>query len=280
MDVFEPVLLLADSEGAFHWHVDWAALLPGLLLVTLYGVGTLLRPRYVRADRHQVTLFALAAGLLIGAVASPLDGLSHELFSAHMTQHLILLVVVPPLLVISVAVLTLMWGIPRPLRRASMRVLRSAHSPILAWTAHTAVLWLWHLPTLYNLSLESPLAHAMEHATFLLVGLLYWWSLLYPPRLNYGISVFSAFLTMMQCSLLGLLMAFSTRPWYRVHAGAFGLSPLGDQQLAGVLMWVPTGVIYVLTALILVGRWFKQMEKRQQKLTTRSTHRGAQALDE
>jgi cytochrome c oxidase assembly factor CtaG len=227
-------------------------------------------------------MVAYAAGLLtlVVALVSPLDALGSALLSAHMAQHLLLIAVAAPLLVLGQPPLALLWGLAEPRRRQLGRwwrrvpVLRSAWAvlslPLVAWLLHTAALWVWHAPPLYQAALEAPMLHGAEHLSFLGTGLLFWWTVLAPGpagaarsdqgRTRYGLGALSIFALTLQSGLLGALMTFAPSPWYPAYAGRtapWGLAPLEDQQLAGLLMWVPGGMIYAAVALGLLAVWIR-----------------------
>jgi putative membrane protein len=131
--------------------------------------------------------------------------------------------------------------------RATWRVLRLA--PV-AWTLHVAMLWAWHLPSLYEAALRSEAVHVLEHTAFFATALLFWWLLVAPHgrRLGTGAAVMYLFAAALQCTILGALITFARHPWYPSHYAttrAWGFTPLEDQQLAGLLMWIPAGLVYV-----------------------------------
>ncbi len=212
-----------------------------------------------------------AAGLLVLVLAltSPLHTLGElYLFSAHMAQHLLLLLVVPPLL---------LWGLPpaataRLLRRPALERLESTLGrPALAFTVATAALWAWHLPALYDRALLHHGLHVGEHLVFLVTATMFWWPLLQPRpahRLAAGPAMGYLAGALVSGSLLGILLTFApagTYPFYLHPPDPFGaltlirdgwgLTPAVDQQLGGILMWVPGGAVYIAGILVLFGRW-------------------------
>jgi putative membrane protein len=257
------------------WTWDPATLLALGLTAGAYvhGLHTYWRRVGVGRGIHRWQAAAFATGLvaLFAALISPLDALGTALFSAHMVQHLVLVLVAAPLLVLGAPLVPFLWALPRSTRHAlaawwpratPLRAAwRTISHPVAAWVLHTAALWIWHLPALYQAALQSAQVHAAEHASFLATALLFWWALGYPGRrgrLNPGAGVLYVFAMGLQSSLLGALIAFAPTPWYPAYAVTtqpWGLTPLEDQQLAGLIMWVPAGLIYVLAALILFGAW-------------------------
>ncbi|HEX2204782.1 MAG TPA: cytochrome c oxidase assembly protein, partial [Longimicrobium sp.] len=207
---------------------------------------------------------------------SPLHRLGEVLFAAHMVQHVLLMVVAAPLLVLGRPVVPFLWAMPIGWRRrtggwaktgAVRGGWRALTSPFGAWLLHAAALWLWHLPIAYETSLRSELAHALQHASFLGTALLFWWALVHgrEGRMGYGASVFYLFATAMHSGGLGALLTFAPRPWYPAYGAttaAWGLTPLEDQQLAGLVMWIPAGASYLVAALVLVAAWMRESERR------------------
>ena len=230
--------------------------------------------------RRQAACFAAGIAGLFLALVSPLDALGSSLLSAHMTQHLLLLVVVPPLLVLSAPGYATIWSLPPAARRGlavrwnRSTAHRAAHAawnalvtPIGALLVYTGLLWLWHAPGLYQAALAHDLVHVLEHASFLAAAYLFW-TVLFAPlgrhRVTGGTGAALLFGASLQGSALGALMAFSPTAWYGSYAvttSAWGLTPLQDQQLAGVLMWMPLGTIYVLLACVLLFRWLRAGER-------------------
>jgi putative membrane protein len=222
-------------------------------------------------SRAAVAWYAAGCVVLALAVASPLDAMADTLFSAHMTEHLLLVAVVPPMLIAGAPSRAGAWlwraFTAAPARTAqwtgaTMRAI--GRVPVwLAWLLHTATLWTWHLPSLYQLALREPPWHALEHAAFLATALLLWWTVYHPRgvrRNGYAIGVLAMLATAMQSGALGALLASTRTVWYPLQdrsVAAWGLTPLADQQLAGLIMWVPGGIIYVVAACVLFLAWLK-----------------------
>jgi cytochrome c oxidase assembly factor CtaG len=231
--------------------------------------------------------FAGGWAALFIALVSPLDRLASSLLSAHMAQHMLLVMAAAPLLAFSRPLGVLLLGLPRGLRQGLGRGWRGAHAlraawhgvshPGAAWALHAGALLLWHAPVLYQAALVSDGVHHLEHASLLGTGWLFWWVLALAarraaPRSGWlrgpGAALY-VFALALPTGLLGALMTFASVPWYPAYASttpAWGLSPLGDQQLAGALMWVPGGIIYLAAALGLLGAWFAAAERRDHAL--------------
>ncbi|MGE0795120.1 MAG: cytochrome c oxidase assembly protein, partial [Acidimicrobiia bacterium] len=204
------------------------------------------------------------------ALVSPLDALAGDLASAHMVQHVLLVVVAAPLLVLSAPIALLIGGSPPALRswlrrahRAARRspVLEQLRRPGVAWFLHAGTLWFWHAAVPYGGALEHDAIHAGEHATFLVTALFFWSSVLRAGaarRVSEGYAALLVFTMAMQGVFLGALLTFASSAWYdgyRETTAAWGLDPVADQQLAGVIMWVPAGFVYVAAGIALVARW-------------------------
>jgi cytochrome c oxidase assembly factor CtaG len=215
---------------------------------------------------------SLLAGCAVLAVvlSPPMHELSHHWFSVHMIEHELLMAVVAPLLVFGRPMPMLLRRLPRDWRRASTRwagqpVLRWAWlvltGPLLAWILHTLALWLWHVPALFEAALHNHLIHAFQHLTFLAAALIYWASLVANRHgsSGYGIAVFSLFATSLQCALLGALLTLSVVPWYPDYP------QLSDQQWAGLVMWVPAGLVYTIAGIAFLVLWLRESEMRTQR---------------
>jgi putative membrane protein len=190
-----------------------------------------------------------------------------------MVQHMILLVVAPPLLLLGNPKVPLLWALPEDRRGPVGRFFSHRAAPALLWrwlsqpmvagALFGAAIWLWHVPVLYEAALASGAVHTLEHATLFGAGLLYWHRLMAPVReseVGHGGAALSALIAMMHTSLLGALMTFARQPWYPAYdpwPELWGLTPLEDQQLAGLIMWVPMSFIFLIAALSLMAHWLR-----------------------
>ncbi|HUR93785.1 MAG TPA: cytochrome c oxidase assembly protein [Gemmatimonadales bacterium] len=264
--------------GAWSWQAGMVV--PLALSGALYAAGTHSlwrsagRGRGVRPG--ETAAFVLGWLALAVALTSPLHRLGEVLFSAHMAQHEILMAVAAPLLVLGRPLVPFVWSLPPAWRRGagswtSRRTFRFGWGTVThsatTWTLHAVAIWVWHLPSLYQATLESGLVHVLQHASFLGTGLLFWWSVLRRrgDRIGTPLAVVSLFTTALHTSLLGALLAFSSRVWYPLYgpqSAAWGLTPLEDQQLAGLIMWVPAGIVYAAAALALLATWLVEPRAR------------------
>ena len=216
--------------------------------------------------------FAAALVVLAFAVLSPLDALAHALASAHMVQHVLILLVAAPLLALSAPWARVIRGMPARLRRVSRKLsgrlhasawLRTLRLPTVIWTAHVAVIWTWHASVPYDAALRHDLVHMLEHASFFITGVLFWTVVVggrHPRSVSHGHGILLLFAMAMQSVFLSALLTFAETPWYRSYTAStkvWGLDPLADQQLAGVIMWVPAGAVYLLAALALLAHWIR-----------------------
>jgi putative membrane protein len=248
-----------------------------LLLISgaVFVAGSLkLRARAGRwPARFTPAALAFAAGwvVLVVSLVSPLHALASVLFSAHMAQHELLMVVAAPLLVAGRPTAPAIWSLPRSGRLWAGRLVhvgpvatawRFVSRPLVAWALHGIAIWIWHIPRFYGLAVQSEIAHTAQHASFLITALLFWWTILpaSTSRRN-AVSIFSLFGTALHTGLLGALLTFSEASWYPVYHGStgpWGLSPLEDQQLGGLIMWIPGGVTYLIVALLAAAKLLRE----------------------
>jgi putative membrane protein len=258
------------------WNLDPLLLFGLSVTVWLYARG---RQRGSRRtlDRRRAWCFAGAAIALVVALVSPLEALSNALASAHMVQHVLLVLVAAPLLALSAPGGTLLRGAPPVVRRGHTRWRRRLHlrsstlhrlrHPATAWVLHVAALWIWHSARAYDAALGSTWIHVLEHVSFLASGVLFWHVVIGvrgSGRVPRGLGILLVFGMAMQSVFLSLLLTFAREPWYAGYATtteAWGLSHVADQHLAGAIMWVPAGVVYVLVALTLLARWIRASEE-------------------
>jgi putative membrane protein len=268
------------------WSLEPWVVFPLVFSILIYILGTY--NVWKRAGRgHGITSrqwigFVGAILVLVLALMSPLDALSHDLFSAHMVQHLLLMLVAAPLLVISDFQLALLWAFPRHRAQRigsgfnqSRSVSGAWHAfnhPAFVWIVFTLAMWLWHAPLLYQAALGSEIVHTLEHVSFLITAMLFWWILFKhnrPDRIHYAMTIPFLFLTLLQSGILGALMTFTEQPWYPYYATLvqpWGLTPLQDQQLAGLIMWIPGGAVFTLLTMGYFAAWLRAMERHSPQL--------------
>lgn len=269
---------IAPHDLPTAWNVDPVLIVLLIGGTWLYGRGAArLRrgPAGRRAlPRWRVGCFAGAVASTAVALVSPLDALSEALFGAHMFQHLLLTLLVPPLLVLGrpllVSSMALSGGAHRVATVARIAV-RPPRRTSWWWAAfavvvHSITMWMWHLPGLYETALADRPVHIVEHVTLLAGALPFWW-LVVDARGRHAnaAGVLAVFGGVLQSGALAGLITFSGAAWYPTHAVAaasWGLTGLEDQHIAGGLMWFPGGLAYVLGGSLLFLRWLAADERR------------------
>lgn len=263
------------------WSFDPGVVMPLALCAFLYYLG-IYRSKVIPGRQ----IVAFTAGLLSLGVAlvSPLHALGEALFSAHMIQHEILMLISAPLLVVGRPLVPFLWALPISWRRGIGKAVkanpvrsiwRAITYPLVAWGIELVVLWVWHAPVLFERTLTSELVHAAQHTSFLVASLLFWWAVFQggERRMAYGMSVIYIFTTAVHSTILGALLTLSPNLWYSGYAdttGAWGLTPLQDQQIGGLIMWVPAGTVYLMAALWLFSLWLDESGFRMAQADTGS----------
>ncbi|GII94537.1 cytochrome c oxidase assembly protein [Sinosporangium siamense] len=225
--------------------------------------------------------YAFACGMLAVAVAllPPFEPIADQRFSTHMVQHMLLIAVAAPLLALGAAEVVIPLALPVRARRRlaalthasrTLPLLRLLWLPVTAWLAHLAVLWFWHLPGPYDLALKSDPVHALEHLTFLAGAWLLWWHVTTPTarKLSAPVALLYMFVTAVPSAALGAVLTLAPTPLFPVQAGAAarsGVDPLADQQLAGLVMWVPADVVYLISFVILFLLWMRPTSTEAQR---------------
>ena len=230
---------------------------------------------------------SFCAGILVLVIAllSPLSSLDDQLFSAHMAQHLLLMLVAPPLLVYSRPIMAWMCALPTGGRRAVsglwsrrrglQRCTALLMNPLSVWVLASATLWFWHLPGPYRWAAGNEGVHILEHFLLFATSLMFWSVVIEPygrRHIDYGLCLMFVAAFSVQIGMLGAILTFASHPLYTADAAAllpWGFSPLEDQQLAGVVMWVPVGLIHLSTMAILFLAWLKHAERRAQASVAR-----------
>lgn len=265
-----------EDHGPNYWNIATAITLTILALLYVAGLTRLWRRD---AGRHTIRKWQAAAffaGLGSAAIAllSPLDRWSDVLFSAHMAQHEILMLISAPMMVAGRPFIVVLWSLGAGGREVAASLVKRASpawelltGPVTVLVFHALVLWVWHVPALFEAALHSEGVHVVQHLGFFLTAALFWWALLHGRygRLGYGVAVLYVFATAMHTQILGALLTFGLRVWYPTHAArtaAAGVNAIDDQQFAGVLMWIPFGVVFLFIALALFAAWLGEAERR------------------
>lgn len=260
------------------WHGDPLILLILGVLAWLYGRG--LTRLWAKAGagnkvrRWQAACYYGALAVILLALLSPLDALSEQLSSVHMVQHMLLTTVAALLFVLGSPTFVLAWGLSEGRQWGSsfftfaFRLLQesSLWQPLFVWALFAVTLWAWHHPALYQAALSDPMMHDAQHVSFFVAACLFWRACLDPlsgRRLSPPGAVPYLFTTALHASALGVFLTLSPRVWYADYAtrtAAWGLTPLEDQQLAGLIMWMPACLIYPAAAVALIGTWLTRLD--------------------
>lgn len=302
-----PTTVWADAApqnrpvGWSDWNLDPVIWLNLSLLLWLYGRGLLsLRDAGIWSNRtspdlahqsqrtgrvafstrinlHSIAAFFVGYLLLAISLLSPIDPLGGQLGWVHMIQHMVVMTVAVPLLILGLPGLVCLRGLPAFSRRwvgRGKRILDQSVGPWLwsaglAWAVYAIATWAWHLPALYGAALRWTFAHDLQHLSFFAAAWLFWRPLLDPRRRDQmpaGVAVFYLMTTTLHVTVLGVLMTVAPVPWYEGYAVTtplWGWSPLEDQQMAGLIMWMPACLPYLVAAVWIFARSIWQPENSQ-----------------
>jgi putative membrane protein len=248
-----------------------------LLLLGLVGAGVLYARGSARLphDRKQRVAFYGGLAALFLALVTPLDAVSEALFSAHMGQHLVLIFVAAPLLVMGAPGVHLALALPPAARRLWHRLVRTSPARlmtlagtnlVIVWCVHAVAVWAWHLPGPYEAALRNDFVHAFEHVSFAGTAMLFWATIVRrtSARVGHAGTILFVFATALQGGALGALLIFANRVLYPIHdmrAHDWGLTAIEDQQLAGALMWIPPGFVYFIVMAVTFAKWLRHIEQ-------------------
>jgi cytochrome c oxidase assembly factor CtaG len=267
------------------WSFDPTVAIP--LIATALGWLWAIR-RIERHHRHNPVPRLRAASFLLGlaavalALQSGIERYDTTLFSIHMAQHLLLLLVAPPLLLLGMPVtVVLRVASPWLRRRVVLPILHSAlvrfvAHPVTAWLTFTGVMWVTHFSPLFDIALENPAVHDLEHVLFLGSALLFWFPVVgadpAPSRLGYPARALYVLLQMPPSSFLAVAILSATQPLYRHYqelGAPYGVTALADQQSAAGIMWISTDLILIAAILVVVGAWMRHDERRTAEVERR-----------
>ncbi len=288
---FAAVLLLLGGTAYAHdevtpanWTRAWSwepgIVVPLAVSALLYFVGV--RRIYSRnSDRPAIARWQVAAYWagwlsLVLALVSPMHEIGEELFSVHMSQHELLMVIAAPLLALGRPLIAFLFAMPERTRvavgawsktSAVRKTWMWLTGALTVWIIHAVTIWVWHIPSLYEATLDNEAIHALHHSMFLGSALLFWYTLIHGRygRLGYGVSFLYVFTTALHTSVLGALMTFTEQVWYPIYEGrtaAWHLTPLQDQQLGGLIMWIPPGTVFIAVGLAMFAAWIGESERR------------------
>jgi len=283
---FSPLRLCARPVLGFHggqphnwhdlvraWSFEPLVVVSLIISAVLFIVG-LRRCKSLRTWEA----FCFAGGwlALFVALVSPLHAWGRVLFSAHMTQHEVLMLVAAPLLVLGRPLVVFLWALPLNWSRrignlgkisSINRLWQVITIPFVAWIVHAIALWTWHIPILFEAVQRNEAIHTAQHLSFFISALLFWWALIHGPQgaMGYGAAVLYLFTTSVHSGVLGALLTVARSVWYPSYAGlttSWGLTPLEDQQLGGLIMWIPAGLVYLIAGLALFAGWLREADLR------------------
>jgi cytochrome c oxidase assembly factor CtaG len=262
-----PAAAHGDHHRPVGWTLDPWVTVPLAVTLLIFLIGRDRLARRSNVPRRSPWLFVGGWAVLALSLVSPLHEAGERSFTLHMIEHELIMLVATFLRAASRAGGTLAWGLPAALRgalggswKAPLASLwRQLTDPITATILQAVVMWAWHAPDLFDRALDSRGWHVAQHLSFIVASLLFWTAMLRPRRGGFPLSAACLFLTSLIEGALGALMALSQSPWYSAYAAmgvsGIGLDPTTDQQLAGLVMWIPGGVVHGAAALWLLYRW-------------------------
>jgi putative membrane protein len=256
------------------WNLDPVLVVPLLLALLVFAIGWSRLAKRASRPQARPGLFLGGWTVLTLSLVSPLHEAGERSFTMHMIEHELIMLVATMLLAASNAGGLMAWGLPRPLRMALgggwksplQALWRRLTEPITATLCQAVVMWAWHAPILFDRALDSSGWHIFQHACFFLSSLIFWWAMLHPRARSggYGVSAACLIVTSLIGGALGALMSFSSSPWYADYAAmgmtGIGLGPVDDQRLAGLIMWIPGGLVHAIAALVMFYKWLKDSE--------------------
>jgi putative membrane protein len=274
------------------WSVDpplgYLAVAYVVVSAVLYLLGSRSQGTPVKRDPLRAASFFAGLAVIVLALDSPIDGYADDLFWVHMIQHILLLTVAPPLILLGRPWPRMWRALPMGTRTAVGRALKNASwtapvrtlaRPLPAWILFNATVVLWHIPAAYNATLTSNLLHQVEHAMFFFFGLLFWARVIDPgplrPRLVWPVRVGYTLAAMVVGWVLAIVLVTVPNPLYAHYALLVhrpgGITAMTDQQFAGGIMWVPGSIAYSVTVMLGFYRWLEadgSAEKPRTAVTT------------
>jgi cytochrome c oxidase assembly factor CtaG len=270
------------------WTLDLPVMVPALIVGFFYARGlTQWKDRHRQHPAWRVACYYLGLATLVLSIVSPLDSLGAHHFFMHMIQHELIMLVAIPLALLGAPTTPVLRGMPKWLRLGvvagvasdsiARAIWRFLTQPLIALALYTGVLIAWHLvPEWYDAAVRNPNVHYVQHISFAATAFLFWWNVIDPAplRASMGYLLRMAYVVAATTaqSVIAALLTLSTRPLYDVYETArpiFHLSPLSDQELGGLIMWVPGQMLHLIVIGVLFGVWAVQSERRQQELEAR-----------
>ena len=252
-----------SAHGSPGWSFEPLVVGPLLLLILIFLLGRNRIERRSRLERSRSWQFVAGWAVLSLALVSPLHEGGEQSFTLHMIEHELIMLVATLLLAASKPGAAMAWGLPSAVRKSLggwtnlfRQPYRRLTEPVTATIVQAVVMWAWHIPSLFDRTLESQGWHVAQHLSFVAASFLFWASILDHRRSSPAVSAGCLFATSLVEGALGALMTLSSSPWYESYAAmeltGIGLDPLVDQQLAGLIMWIPGGLLHAAVALALL----------------------------
>lgn len=249
----------------YAWNFEPSIIVALILMLVSYVwvTGPYARARGVEpASALERNRYFLAVVFLFLALVSPIDTLSLVSLSMHMVQHLIMIVVVPPLIILSIppAVGSLFL-----VNRSFLAIMQAILNPLVVFLVFNAIFVGWHMPANYDLAVRDQQVHILEHVMFIVGAFISWWPVFSHqpelPRSTPGFLMLYLFFMSLPPTIVGALLTFAgfvVYPAYEAVARPWGMSAQADQELAGLLMWLPGGLVYFFVLTIVFFRWFNR----------------------
>jgi putative membrane protein len=280
-------VLLAPGHGELTgpfwsaWPVEPVLLVSLTAIACLYWLGWSRLSRVaggIAVSTSRAAAFITGLAAMAVALLSPVAVYSERLFFMHMIQHLLLLLIAPPLLLLGKPLVPMLWGLPSSWRRRAGQMLGPSHvlarlgdtltMPLVAASAFVITIAVWHIPVFYDAAQGRTLTHDLEHLMFFGTALLYWWPVIHPAggrrRLSYGLAVPYLLPPFLESLVIGVLLTFADRPLYRTYAEMempWGFSVVSDQQLGGLIMWIPGGMLFLIPLIGLLTAVLRNEER-------------------
>jgi putative membrane protein len=280
-------VLLAPGHGELTgpfwsaWPVEPVLLVSLTAIACLYWLGWSRLSRVaggIAVSTSRAAAFITGLAAMAVALLSPVAVYSERLFFMHMIQHLLLLLIAPPLLLLGKPLVPMLWGLPSSWRRRVGQMLGPGHvlarlgdtltMPLVAASAFVITIAVWHIPVFYDAAQGRTLTHDLEHLMFFGTALLYWWPVIHPAggrrRLSYGLAVPYLLPPFLESLVIGVLLTFADRPLYRTYAEMempWGFSVVSDQQLGGLIMWIPGGMLFLIPLIGLLTAVLRNEER-------------------
>jgi len=226
------------AEGVDPWSVA-----AGIAIAAAAAIYALALGKRASLPARSAVAFAIGITALVTALVSPLDRAAEDSFALHMIQHELLMIVAPPLLIVGRPFTAIAAVLPRAWVRMAAWPLRIP--PIGAWALHGLALWVWHVPRLFDAGRQSDAMHALQHACFFFAAMLFWWTVF--RRVRAGTAALYVLTTFIHMGAIAALITFAPAP-------LFAGTELEQQQLGGLIMWVPAGYALVMAGLLAFNR--------------------------